>query len=304
MSASPGPIPEHMDDKTAPQTAARRYSEGRLSEWTQTYRDLQAEEKFQTENLFNPGWNYSEQAFGIFPRYRFDKATKIEVERLVPHASKGLQQSRALLIGASGIAEERLCGEFKNEAALKALREESDAYEPYTCVLSEADLLSILPLPFRRVLPIEESQELWNQPKLVGGIGEGYWFPLKEGPLPANILALHVDYIKAADGVAVLRDALTRPGISRVFELREFDPEEPNYEIELSIFEPGYRWGGEQYCAAAGVGWVVCASQESSITLVGGWLVEIHREKWSGCIDHIDGGPYPTNDLRDTGKWD
>ncbi len=169
MTASIVPNSEHMDDKTALHTAARRYCEDRFSEWTQTYANLQAKENFQTENLFKPGWDYSEEAYGIFPRYRFDKVAKIEVERLVPHASKGLEELRSLLISASDIAEERLCAELKNEIALKVLREESDDYKTYIRVLSEADLFSIAPLPFRRVLTIEESKELWNQLKLVWG---------------------------------------------------------------------------------------------------------------------------------------
>lgn len=304
MTASTGPNSERMDDKTALHTAARRYCEDRFSEWTQTYADLQAKENFQTEKLFKPGWDYSEEAYGIFPRYRFDKAAKIEVERLVPHASKGLEELRSLLISASDIAEERLCAELKNEIALKALREESDDYKTYVRVLSEADLHTVAPLPLRRVLTIEESKELWNQLKLVWGIGGGYWFPLKEGPIPEKILTFHVDYFKAVDGVAFLRDVLAKRGVSRVFELHEFGPDEPDYEIELSIFEPGYRWGGEQYCTAVGADWVVYASHESSITLSGGWLVEILKEKWPGCVNRSYGGPYSTNDLRGTWKWE
>jgi len=304
MTASIGHISEHMDDKNALHTAARRYCEDRFSEWTHTYANLQAKESFETKNLFKPGWDYSEEAYGIFPRYRFDKATKIEVERLVPDASKGLEELRSLLISASDIAAERLCAEFKNEIALKALREESDDYKTYIRVLSDAELLSIAPLPFRRVLTLEKSKELWNRLKSVWGIGEGYWFPLKDGSIPANILAFHVDYFKAMDGGSFVRDALTRRGLSRVFELHEFSPDEPDYEIELSILEPGYRWGGEQYCTAVGTDWVVYASHESSITLGGDWLVEMLKVKWPGCTDRTYGGPYATNDLRGTWKWE
>jgi len=152
MTNSPNPILERMDDKIALHTVARRYCEDRFSEWTQTYADLQAKENFQTENLFKPGRDYSQEACGIFPRHRFDKATKIvEVERLVPHSSKSLEELRSQLITASDIAECRLHAELKNEIARQALREESEDYKTYIRIVSEGDLLGIAPLPFRRV---------------------------------------------------------------------------------------------------------------------------------------------------------
>jgi len=290
-----------MDDRIALHTAARRYCEDRFSEWTQTYADLQAKENFQTDNLFKPGWDYSQEAYGIFPRYRFDKATKIEVERVVPHSSKTLEELRSQLITASDIVETRLHAELNNEIARKALREESEDYRTYIRILSEGDLPSIAPLPFRRVLADKESKELWNQLKMTWDIGGGYWFPLREGTAPPNVLAFHVDYFKAVNSFAHIHDALSGRGVSRVFELDEFGPDEPDYEIELSIFEPGYRWGGEQYCTAVGTDWVVYASHESSITIGGDWLTEILKEKLPECMERTYRGPLSTHDLR--GAW-
>ncbi len=275
MTSPPNPISKQMDDKIALHTAARRYCEDRFLEWTQTYADLQAKENFQTENLFKPGWDYSQEAYGIFPRYRFDKATKIEVERLVPHSSKSLEELRSQLITASDIAEGRLHAELKNEIARKALREESEDYKTYIRILSEGDLLSIAPLPFRRVLTTTESKALWNQLRMTWDIGEGYWFPLREEPIPPNMMAFHVDYFEKMNGVKLLQEALRMRHFARVFELHEFSPDEPDYEIEVSILKPAYLFGGEQYCTAEGIDWVVYASHESSITVCGEWLTEV-----------------------------
>jgi len=302
MSAMSGPISGRMDDKTALHTAARRYCEDRYSEWAQTYNELEAREKVQIENKFKPGWDYSEEAYGVFPRYRIDKAIRIEVERLAPESSNSLEELRSQLFSACDVAEARLHTELKNEIALKALREESEDYKTYIRILSEGDLLSIAPLPFRRVVADRESKELWNQLKTTWGIGEGYWFPLREGQTPPNVLPFHVDYFKAINGLALLRDALGQRGISRVFELHEYGPDEPDYEIELSIYEPAYRWGGEQYCTVAGMDWVVYASHESSITIGGDWLMEMLKEKWPECAQRTYLGPYSTKDLRGTWK--
>lgn len=77
--------------------------------------------------------------------------------------------------------------------------------------------------------------------------GGGHWFPLKEGPVPPNVIAFHDDYFEKINGVALLQNALQAHGIRKVFQLHEFGPPEPEYEIDLSIFAPTYGSGGEQY---------------------------------------------------------
>ena len=112
----------------------------------------------------------------------------------VPHASKSLAELRSQLMAASDIAESPLHAELNNEIARKALREEWGDYKTYIRTLSEEDLLSIAPLPFRRVLTTAESKGLWNQLRMTWDILKGCWFALKQGPARSNILAFHVEY--------------------------------------------------------------------------------------------------------------
>jgi hypothetical protein len=293
-----------MDNRNALHTAARRFCEDRHSDWTQAYSELEARENIQIEKKFEAGWEYSEEAYGVFPRYRLDKAIRVEVERLEPQSSSSLEELRLQLISASDIAEARLRAGINNAIAWKALREEAEDYRTYIRALSERDLLSIAPLPFRRVISVEESKELRNQLKMVWDIGGSYWFPLKEGPIPPSVLAFHVEYYEKMNGLRVLHEALMRRGISRVFELHEFDPDEPDKEIELSILKPAYLWGGEQCCTDKSVDWVVYASHESSITIAGEWLTQIFKKKWPEWAQKSYGGPYSTKDLRGTWKWE
>jgi hypothetical protein len=190
-----------MDDKTALHTAARRYCEDRYSDWAGAYNQLEARENL-IENKLKPGWDYSEEEYGIFPRYRIDKAIRIEVERLALELTNSLEELRSQLICACDIAEARLRSELNNTIAREALREEAEDYKAYIQVLSERDLASIVPLPFRRVISAEESKKLWNELKTAWDIGDGYWFPLREDPTPPNVLAFHVDYFKAINGFA------------------------------------------------------------------------------------------------------
>jgi len=293
-----------MNDKTALHTAARRFCEDRYSDWAQTYGELEAKEKVNIQEKFKPGWDYSEEAYEIFPRYRIDKAMRVEVERLEPESCGSLEELRLQLISASDIAEARLRAELNNAIALKALCEEVEDYRTYIRALSERDLVNITPLPFRRVIGVDESKNLWNQLKIVWNIGEGSWFPLRDGPIPPSVMTFHVEYYEKMDGLRLLHEALMRRSISRVFELHEFDPDEPDNEIELSILKPAYLWGGEQYCTDKNVDWVVYASHESSITIAGEWLTQIFKENWPDWAQRSYGGPYSTQDLRGSWKWE
>lgn len=105
-------------------------------------------------------------------------------------------------------------------------------------------------------------------------------------------------------GLELLHEALKARGILRAFELHEFGPDEPDCEIELSILKPAYLWGGEQYCTGEPLDWVVYASHESSITIAGEWLTGVFKEKWPDWAQRTYGGPYSTEDLRGTWKWE
>ena len=75
-----------MELNHALHTVARRYCQQKNSEWSQSYQELQGKEQWQVENLFEPGWDYSPEAYAIFPRYRLDSAIQAEIEKLRPDA--------------------------------------------------------------------------------------------------------------------------------------------------------------------------------------------------------------------------
>src|SRR5579859_559002 len=250
-----------MDETTAFHTAARRYCEARFSEWVRVYEDLQSKENWQVQNLFKPGWDYSEVAYKTFPRYRFAKNTRIEIERLHPDSRMNLPEIRDFLIAASAKAASELQNELKNRLAQEAIREEAEDFRVYVEALTSADLVHVEPLPHRRVLGKEESERLWNGLRKTWSIEDGHWFPLKEGMLPPNTLAFHTDYFQSINGESILRDALENRGVSTVFLLHEFG--DPEYEVELGIYEPGYCDGGEQYSTSEGTDWIIYASHES-----------------------------------------
>jgi hypothetical protein len=289
-----------MDELTALHTAARRYCQDRFAEWAGIYQDLQRKEGAGVQNLFQPGWDYSDEAYRTFPRYRFAKNTQIEIERLVVDSKTSLSEIKARLIAASEKAHTNLHTKLTNKLARQALREEAEDFKAHVEAVNPADLAQVEPLPYRRVLSKEETERLWGELKKVWGVGGGYWYPLKEGPMPPDSLVFHTDYFQSINGEALLREALQRRGISRVLLLHEFG--DPEYEIELGIFEPGYKDGGEQYSTSEQVSWMVNASHESSITVCGQWLTDFFRKLRPECAERTYNGPYSTPDLR--GTWD
>jgi hypothetical protein len=289
-----------MDEKTALHTAARRYCQARFSEWVETYKQLQQKEDWQVEKLFQPGWNYSNEAYKTFPRYRIANDTLVEIERLVADSSASLNELKASLIEAAAKAHAKLELQLTNRLAQEALHEEMEDFRIYIETLMRNDLVSVEPLPRRRVLNAEESRGIWQDLKRTWHIEEGYWFPLRNGPIPPHVLAFHTDYFQNIDGLELIRKELEKRHVSTVFLLHEFG--NPDYEIELGIFEPSYRDGGEQYSTSKQMDWMIYASHESSITVCGQWLTEIFCELHPECTERTYGGPYSTPDLR--GTWE
>jgi hypothetical protein len=250
--------------------------------------------------LFEPGWDYSDEAYRTFPRYRVAKNTLIEIERIHVDSGMSLTQVRESVVAASAKAETGLQSELTNKLAQAAIREEAEDFRVYVGALTPTDLVEVKPLPHRRVLGKEESERLWDELREAWSIGSGYWFPLKEGVMPPNLLAFHTDYFQSINGQRILRDALGRHGVSTVFLFHEFG--DPHYEVELGIFDPGYRDGGEQFSTAENAEWVVYASHESSITIGGEWLIDEFRRLYPESTGLTYKGPYSSSDLR--GTWE
>ncbi|MGC1384661.1 MAG: hypothetical protein WA823_12855 [Candidatus Acidiferrales bacterium] len=289
-----------MDETTALHTAARRYCEERFSEWVQAYTDLQAKEHSHVKKSFELGRDYSEKAYDTFPRYWIAKHTLIEIERFSNLSDKSLVEMKKLIIAASAKAESQLQSEPKHELAYSAIHEEAEDFRVYVEALTARDLDHVEPLPYRRVLSKEEHDRFWNSVRKLWSVTQQYWFPMTRGPAPQNVLAFHVEYFESLNGQQILRDALKQHGVSRVFLLHEFG--DPEYEIELGIFQPEYADGGEQYSTSQSADWIIYASQESSITVGGEWLIDAFRTLHPKCVELTYEGPYSTPDLRGTWK--
>jgi hypothetical protein len=288
-----------MDKLTALHTAARSHCQEESSKWTRRYSTLMAAGKVQVPRQGSISWDYTEEAYQVFPRYRIAEAIQVEVERIIPLETKSVENLHALLLKAAQTAQDKLSADLKNPFAQAALAQQADEYRKFLRGLTEADLDGVQPLPYRRVLSAQESERIWAGFKDRWDIGGNYWFPLRKGNPPSDVMPFHKEFFHEMKGLELLHEALTARGITRVFQLHEFGPD---YEIELPIFEPRYAAGEEQYSTSELLDWLVYASHESSVTIAGDWLAAFFREEWPDWKERTYQGPYSTADLRGTWK--
>ncbi len=111
-----------MEDIYALHTAARRFCIDQNTLWVNEYIKFQSEGKAQTKKLLSSTWDYSNLAYGQFPRYRLAQATLTKVEQIVPQQGDSLDKTRKALENAGQNALKPLQNEFReNEIALTAL---------------------------------------------------------------------------------------------------------------------------------------------------------------------------------------
>jgi hypothetical protein len=290
-----------MDELTALHTAVRRYCQKEFSKWTRRYATLSAAGRGRVPAHGESSWDYSEEAYEMFPRYRIAEAIQIEVERIVPSDSNSLENLRVLLLEAARAAEDRLTAEMKSPAARTALSAEADEYRSFLGSWAEADLRAVEPLPYRRVIDAQESERIWAGLKVRWEFDGHYWFPLKRGDPPPDVIAFHTEFFCEMRGLELLREALMDRGVTRIFQLHESGPD---YDIEFSIFDPQDSAGEEQYSTSESLDWLVYASHESSITIAGDWLVAFFQREWPEWKEKTYQGPFSTADLRGTWEWE
>lgn len=283
-----------MDLKEALVTEARRYCIQRHAHWAEVYDGLQRTGRARSS------FGYTEQAYATFPRYLAWQAILDEVERFTTADVPTIDVLRQELITAGWRAETMLTSNPQlPPVALAAMAEEREAFAQFLSSIEEINLHAVEPMEFRRVLGALELQQVWQNLGTQWGGRKHYWWPLREGAAPPDVLIFHTDWFDDTK-VAVIRGILVGFGITRVFEVREFG----DWGCEQSVitFEPVYT-GEEGYWTSNNFDWLIYASHESSISLAGDLLVRNIRLQFPECDQFTYGGPFSTPDRRGTWDW-
>jgi hypothetical protein len=178
---------------------------------------------------------------------------------------------------------------------------EVSRFEEAFRAIDRGTLGSVEPLPYRRYLVAYERDRLWVHLDEVYGARRGaYFYPLG-GAKPAGPVVV----ICVPDGAdelfcEVLRAAAESLGAQRVFDLEDGDD---GSVFDVELWEPGYfnAVDGEHITFDASCSWLVYASHEQTLTLVGEIVAEVEAripslDSWrvdpdtlQYCSDDADG---------------
>jgi hypothetical protein len=274
-----------MNRVEAIHTLARRYCMEMYGHWSESYSKLAA----QGRDRSGDGYNYTEEALNIFPRYQVLSAILVEVESLLPADLRTVGAAKELLCLAGRTAESIFTKSPHSAIQSKAMEEEREAFCRYVLGATRHELEGVEPLFYRRVLTPKESGDILGRLRNEWGVGRWYWYPLADSKR-GDVLAVQDKYFYEELGVERLRSILAACGLTKVWELREVESE-PEYEMELSAFEPYYS-GAEGYWCYERMDWVIYASHESSVTLGGAWLIEEVKKVWKNWPERVWTSPF------------
>ena len=260
--------------------AARRYCADRFGLWAERYQRL------VEAGGDRRGFSYTPEAYRTFPRYQVLGAIRTDLERLTGSDPGDLDDARELF-ALSGLTAENEFTSYDEPEAQAAVQEEREAFAAFVREVPIGILSAIDPLPFTRVLLAEEADKVWGSVERAWGLSRRqHWYPLAETDR-ANVEAFQTPYFLRAFAPEQLAALLTKRGIARVWELREYGPE---YELDASPFEPHYN-GAEGFWTSPALDWIAYASHESSIT-VGGWMLDEVKRAWPEWERHVWTSPF------------
>jgi hypothetical protein len=248
--------------------AARHYCLNGIANWKKRYAELCATGGNQVTKS-DGSWEYTAEAYAIFPRYEVLEAILAEIETFSPTDFRSISEASALLAAAADTAETQFT-RFDNEIALVSANDERRNFRTLVNSIRLDQCVKLPILPFRRVLTEQQHKQLHYALRSVWGNWYGGCADSKSPP--ANT-TLHIAAMADPNSYTNLRTALIDHGINRVFELREW-----GCGYELAVELGGFTYtGAEGFWTAGDLSWMVYASHESSITFGGSWLIEQMR---------------------------
>ncbi len=246
--------------------AARHYCVEQSAHRHREYAQLAAAGRERT-TIRSGSWEYTKEAYGIFPRYQVLAAILAEVERFVPADFASVEESRSLLKLAGETAESPFT-KSQNPVAIQAVQDERRRFIEFIGSADEQRLPDLPPLPFRRVLGDVEHRQLHEL--LRNRWGSWYGGCVDSGNAPADVNTLHVAVMDTPGAYDRVRRLLLDHGIKRLLELREWGE---GYERETGDANFTYN-GAEGFWTLWNMTWMVYASHESSITFGNTWLID------------------------------
>lgn len=275
-----------MDEQTALYTAARRYCLERAPgldprQQERWYRDRRWRLDLELRQVWDMARGTDEQ-LEVLGEILF------RIEQVSADEFSDSESLRSFLIETG-----RTVPYEQHSASMPAEEDEQERrlFCRYIEHLSDDDLASVTPLPYRRVLGQREQEKIWQRLKRHWDITPRlHWYPLNKEVLRPHVIALQEDWFARHVPPDVLRQILRQRRIRRVWEMREAGIFPfPQYEMDLDFLIP-WGGGGEHCWTSEKMDWLLYTSHEHSVTLGGEWFLNLVKQAWPQWEEHLYAG--------------
>jgi hypothetical protein len=246
-----------MTDTEALITAARRYLQDNHSYWADRY------SKERTGNDFP--YTYTDNDYNLFPRYNVLSAILDRVEALVGQADLDFEACKKELKSIGLTAENPFTTGEQDDIEKKAIKAERLKFINFIENTKPKDLKLVEPLPFRRRLNENESNQVRSLLLDIWNYEGNYWEPVEElSPKPTIFIMKH--NLTEDDYEQIIEEVKKHTG-EKLFEINEHSADA---EIEFSLFHPNcYE---TIYCDKT-LDWIIYGSHEDTLAFGGEWLL-------------------------------
>ncbi len=251
-------------------TSARRYLKDHFNYWSDKYLEEQVDE----DSL------YTDNDYNLFPRYNILAAILDEVETLVGQAYIDIQTCKQELKDIGLTANSPFTIGKQNVIATRAMHEERNKFVEFIENIRVEDLNAVEPLPYRRRMTKEESEQVRTALLENWNFQGGYWEPLEKLSHKPTIF-LTKENISEGDYEQLIK-AVQKNADAKVFEITE---DGSDTEIDSSLFQPDcYE---TIYCDRS-YKWILYGSHEGTIAFGGAWLLDLIRQLYSDRQEQVN----------------
>jgi hypothetical protein len=257
-----------VNNSQALHSFARQYCIARFQYWSSLYAAMVRDGRNRV------GSDYTDEAYGVFPKYNVLSAILHDIETLDFDALPDVNELKELLILCARTASSDFTVPIKNSIHQNAISDERENVAGAIEQVSEAALLTQSPMFYRRVLSSDEVAILRSKIEKKWGAGAYYWYPLSEKTHPSlvafNLLDLDEKKLQMR-----IQEFFAENSIKRIFELREGGRE--TYEVDAGAYELFYS-GLEGYWLTNDNDWIIYCSHEQTMTF-GGTICIVGADK-------------------------
>ncbi len=242
-------------------TLARRYCSENFSFWADKY----SNEKSGNNNP------YSDNDYDIFPRYNALTAILKGVETIVGKQFDNIDQCKVELKSLGQDSQTSFTKGKQNEIEKKAIHDERQKFINFIDSITDQQLETVEPLPYRRRLLEMEANEIREKLLKHWNFDGSYWEPLTSCS-PQPFIFFSKDNLTDQD-YEKIKEIIADRAENKIYEITE---ERYDYLTDNSEFDPDCY---ETIYTDKNFDWIVYGSHEGTIAFGGAWLLtELDRQ--------------------------